>query len=94
MTNKETLEEAAVKYAEEENSCYTNDYYGFINGAKSDAAKDYWFKQFQQEQDKNKYSEEEVIDLIQFLSMNKDFNGYGSVSKETAKYFLEQFKKK
>jgi hypothetical protein len=40
------------------------------------------------------YSEEEVIDLIQSLSMNEDFNGYGSVSKETAKYFLEQFKKK
>jgi hypothetical protein len=35
----------------------------------------------------------DVIDLIQFLSMDKDFNGYGSVSKETAKHFLEQFKK-
>jgi len=35
----------------------------------------------------------DVIDLIQFLSMNQEFNGYGSVSKETAKYFLEQFKK-
>jgi uncharacterized protein YyaL (SSP411 family) len=31
---QETLEEAAKKYAEEENSCYTNDYYGFIKGAK------------------------------------------------------------
>jgi len=35
----------------------------------------------------------DVIDLIQFLSMNQEFNGYSSVSKETAKYFLEQFKK-
>ena len=40
------------------------------------------------------YSEEEVINLIQFLSMNEEFNGYGSVSKATAKYFLEQFKNK
>ena len=36
----------------------------------------------------------ETIELIQFLSMNEDFNGYGSVSKETAQYFLKQFKKK
>jgi len=35
----------------------------------------------------------DVIDLIQFLSMDQEFNGYGSVSKETAKYFLEKYKK-
>jgi hypothetical protein len=39
------------------------------------------------------YSEEQVIELIQFLSMSEYFNGYGSVSKETASYFLEKFKK-
>ena len=38
------------------------------------------------------YNEKNLIDLIQFLSMNEMFNGYGSVSKETAKYFLEKFK--
>lgn len=43
---------------------------------------------------KRMYSEEDIIDLIQFLSMNKEFNEYSSVSKETARYFLEQFKKK
>ena len=52
----------------------------FIQGAK-------W-------QQQNSYSEEEMIDLIQFLSMNEEFNGYGSVSEKTAKHFLEQFKKK
>ena len=31
---KETLEEAAKNYAEENDDCYTNDYYGFIKGAK------------------------------------------------------------
>lgn len=35
----------------------------------------------------------DVIDLIQFLSMDQEFNGYSSVSKETAKYFLEKYKK-
>jgi hypothetical protein len=49
---------------------------------------------WQQEQDKNKYSEEEIIDLIQFLSMYEEFNQEGFVSKETAKYFLEKFKNK
>ena len=47
-----------------------------------------------EEQNKNRYSEEEVCELIQFLSMNEEFNGYSSVSKETANYFLQQFKKK
>jgi hypothetical protein len=51
----------------------------FIDGAK-------W-------QQERMYSEEEVIELIQFLSMDKDFNGYGSVYKATASYFLEKFKK-
>jgi hypothetical protein len=41
MSKQETLEEAAKKYAEEENSCYTNDYYGFINGAKWQAERSY-----------------------------------------------------
>jgi hypothetical protein len=39
-------------------------------------------------------NEETIIDLIQFLSMNEAFNSYSSVSKETAKRFFEQFKKK
>lgn len=50
---------------------------GFIEGAK-------W---------KEKQSDDmEMIYLIQFLSMNKEFNGYGSVSKETAKFFLRRYK--
>jgi hypothetical protein len=40
------------------------------------------------------YSEEEVISLIQFLSMNENFMDYTSVSKDAAKYYLEHFKKK
>lgn len=79
----------------------------FIKGVKSDAARDYWFSKWQQEhrQEVGHSVQVEVlehyigqnvldaVDLIQFLSMNQEFNGYGSVSKETAKHFLEQYKK-
>jgi hypothetical protein len=47
-----------------------------------------------QEQKKIRYSEEEVLDLIQSLSMNIEFNSYGSVHVRTARYFLEQYKNK
>ncbi len=87
---QETLEEAAEKYSENWEETTGLDYENtvpsevnkldFINGAK-------W-------QAERMYSEEDIIDLIQFLSMNKEFNEYSSVSKETARYFLEQFKKK
>jgi hypothetical protein len=43
--------------------------------------------------DDTEWDTEKIIDLIQFLSMNEDFNGYSSVSRHTAKYFLEEFKK-
>jgi hypothetical protein len=46
------------------------------------------------EEQQNMYSEEEVISLIQFLSMNENFMDYTSVSKDAAKYYLEHFKKK
>ena len=36
----------------------------------------------------------DVIDLIQSLSMNIEFNSYGSVHVRTARYFLEQYKNK
>lgn len=41
---KETIEEAAERYISDDNN---NRYYeDFIQGAKSDAARDYWFEQF------------------------------------------------
>jgi hypothetical protein len=48
---------------------------------------------WQAEQDKNKYSEEDLLDLIQFLALNETFD-YDSISRDTAKLFLNQFKKK
>jgi hypothetical protein len=81
-TKQETLEEAAdrlVYDSTEENKGFPQ-IKAFILGAK-------W-------QAKRMYSEDYIVDLIQFLSMNQDFNSYSSVSKETAKRFFEQFKKK
>ena len=43
------------------------------------------------EMEQRMYSEEEVLDLIQSLSMNIEFS---SVHVRTARYFLEQYKNK
>lgn len=34
LPSDEEIERKATEYAENENSCYTNDYYGYVNGAK------------------------------------------------------------
>jgi len=55
----------------------------------------FWIRyNWNKNEDMHEYNNEEIIDLIQFLSMNEEFNGYNSVSKSTAKYFLKQFKNK
>lgn len=38
------------------------------------------------------YNEDAMVSLIQYLSMNEEFAGYSSVSKETAKKILDDFK--
>lgn len=64
MQNKETLEEAAERYEStfEEFSQGTESI-DFIAGAKSDAARDYWFEKFQKEVE-NKETLEEVADKL------------------------------
>jgi hypothetical protein len=79
---KETLEEAAEKYVKADLK-KTPLYWLFHDSFKAGAK---WMQE-------RMYSEEDIISLIQFLSMNEEFNGYNSVSKDTAKYYLEQFKK-
>ena len=81
---KETLEKAAKAYANTIGNLNGTSEFDFIKGAK-------WQQEHGQEVGHS--VQVDVIDLIQFLSMNQEFNGYGSVSKETAKYFLEKFKK-
>jgi hypothetical protein len=88
---QETLEEAAINcWAEgawDNRDDFTD---GFVEGAKSDTARDYWFKIFQQEQDKNKYSEEEVHKIIGSYEAHKLSFGI----KFTYNKWFEQFKKK
>ena len=84
---KERLEEAAINcWAEgawDNRDDFTD---GFIEGAKSDVAKEYWFEKLQQEQAKKMYSEEEVMDMFDKFSMYLPLH-YEFLVKE-------QFKKK
>jgi hypothetical protein len=40
------------------------------------------------------YSEEDMIAFMQFIISNTDLSNTSSVSETTARYYLEQFKKK
>ena len=88
---QETLEEAAKIHLN--SGKIPNDYQSFIQGAKSDAAKEFWFEKFQQEQDKNKYSEDEVLEQLNILmslpssTLDKFTDDNGNI---TMKWF-EQF---
>jgi hypothetical protein len=83
MNNKETIEEAAERYATGKSSsdvfkkAHIRD---FIEGAK-----------WQQEQDKNKYSEEEVFRLL--VHSNERY-GKRSVTTQCIKTWFELFKNK
>jgi hypothetical protein len=98
---QKTLEEAANHYAEgfeynqpSEHGLFVNSFQGFIRGAKSDAAKEYWLKKFQQEQDKKMYSEEEVGELV-YNIIGEYGKHYGIMIDGTKLNDLfKQFKKK
>lgn len=61
---EETIEEAAKKYSYDFGTIESMEGYhankGFIQGAKSDAARNYWYQKFQEEQN-NKYPKEFLI---------------------------------
>jgi hypothetical protein len=46
MSKQETLEEAARRYTESTTDNDAIRIFSFIEGAKSEAARDYWFEQF------------------------------------------------
>jgi hypothetical protein len=75
---QETLEEAAKIHLN--SGKIPNDYQSFIEGAKSDAAKEYWFEKFQQEQIGNP-------EFLQRLRATKS-------DAEARRLIFEQFKKK
>lgn len=81
---KETLEEAAKKYATNHGMMAymsTEKKESFKKGAK-----------WQQEQDKNKYSEEEVIELLK--TFDEKFNSGIVERNKGINNWFEQFKKK
>jgi hypothetical protein len=94
MRNKETLEEAGLKYIE--NRYYKNtDCESFITGAKSDVARDYWYQKFQQEQNKKFYSQEDMKQSFENgVASGKYQQEYGIKGSMDFNYFIEQFKNK
>ena len=86
MKNKETLEEAALNHQKGGYEWQNEKRKSFITGAK-----------WQQEQDKNKYSEEEVYNLLE-QSMKDcdiyDLHYHYSGDYRNLKEWFEQFKKK
>jgi hypothetical protein len=87
-TMKETIEEAAENYA---------NYNEQINKAVQEAVK--FGAKWQQEQDKNKYSEEEVLDILYQWSMYKIDIELERLADELPNIlpyneWFEQFKKK
>jgi len=91
---QEILEKAAfensVDYKPFEDNLSPKQYYeqGFINGAKSDAARDYWFEIFLKQE--RMYSEEEVLDLLHKRFFDLKFKKDTRTNKE----WFENFKKK
>jgi len=82
MKDKETLEEVAEKaYLSRLEDCLNVD---FEDGVKLGA----------KHQQERSYSEEEVLELIQFLVEREDFEGYHPMSIFIAQDFLNEFKKK
>ena len=98
---KETIEEASENHQKGGYEWQNEKRKSFTAGAKSDAARDYWFEKFQ-EQDKNKYSEEEVKLLIDFVKdcatnwdCDNDSHKYNTPCRMCeAEKVLKQFKNK
>ena len=78
MVKQETLEEAAERGFGDYLFDYEKYRYGFIEGAK-----------WQQEKDKNKYSEEDMLNFALFLEVHLPMK-----PRKTHRQLLEQFKKK
>ena len=75
----DTLEAAAEQFANKEDLTWENTYAkeAFIAGAKYQAEKMY---------------EDDMIRFMQYIISNPELANTGSVSKDTAKYYLDQFK--
>jgi len=103
MENKKTLEETAKRLYEyqSQNPPYTiitpkDKIEGFIEGATSDVARDYWYEKFQQEQDNKMYSEVEVLAMLENYDseFKLDTFAYTYPCTFTVKEWFSQFKNK
>ena len=99
-SNEERFKEAAELYLENVNTKVHKDLerdgwmkIGFISGAKSDAARDYWFEKFQ-EQDKNKYSDEDLREAFRQGHKSARTGSYNDITEqEDYNKWFSQFKK-
>jgi hypothetical protein len=92
-TMKETIEEAAERIWLDSKSQLTSKS-SFIAGAKSDAARDYWYEKFQ-EQDKKLYSEEDLREAFRQGHKSARMGSYNDITEqEDYNKWLKQFKKK
>jgi len=95
-TLEEVAKQSAVEQFEAGNSAYI---LGFTEGAKSEAARDYWYAIYQQGfadgskiQQEKSYSEEEVLELVDVL-FHKYSSDFRVSAKIDTKEWFEQFSK-
>ena len=93
---QETLEEVGERWNEKQTTLEFGKPYNapnrikaFIEGAKSDAARDYWFEKFQQEQCNKMFSDEDILDAWE-LGAKEGL----PLTREKKEKLFRQFKKK
>jgi len=84
IKEKETLEEAAENFWLNDDSMTDNDRISYVNG----------FKQGAKWQQERSYSEEDMLEFMQFIVSEEELENTSGVSIDTAKYFLNKFKNK
>jgi hypothetical protein len=85
---QETIKKAAKSYRSSTANKMAIEKVAFIEGAKSNAAKDHWFKIFK-EQDKNKFSDEEVLEFANWCRIQDNKHPNRVI---TTQQLFEQFK--
>jgi hypothetical protein len=88
----ESIEEAAERIWLDSKSQLTSKS-SFTAGAKSEAARDYWFEKFREKQTKNKFSEEDMKRAYNACYSPFGFDKFGELEQDFQKWF-ETFKKK
>jgi hypothetical protein len=91
-SDEERLKDAAENYFKEKELLgYTYEVRdGFIDGVKSDIARDYWYEKFKNEQEKKMYTNEEILTLlIKRDNFNHDYHLEGNIDWQRPKDWIE-----